>query len=667
VLLGTTAHRGHTVVMTLAVLAWLAHIIGGILRGAIPLPRPWVVAPAAAVVLFAAVSTISSVNKNASILFALQLATGALLFCLVAVAGNSRARRWAAGALVVSGCLVAALGVREYLLQRALGGQVWRAFGLFFNPNLLAGFLAIVIPLAFAAIAVQKRAWRLAAVLAALIMVLAVILTGSRGGWLALLAGVLILFAAAGVALGRARLGLIGASGAVLAAAVLAIALPPLRARLATAFAGQEHVFRVLTWRATLRIAAAYPALGSGPGTFEFVFPQYAIAGFTRMAHQNCLQVLAENGPPGLAAFLWLMALGAVMSARALRRGELPDRLTAAACLAGIGASIAHGFIDYTWFVGGIAATVWLLAGIGAGLSASPAADMAVAVPRSRRVLVAAAAVAAAVALVFVPVCAAIAENYALTGDKALRAADRFQAEANLRSAVAWDPLDGTYWQLLGVAVGGSEGIKCLRRAAALQPTAAQPHAWLGRMFLYQKRLDAARKEFQAAIRLNPNYTGAWLELAGISLAQGRRRDAEGAYDAVARIEQTPYGQVRALEQRVDTDFAFAHYGLGLLSLATNDSRASSELRLAINSILDYESKQKGLDQALEGMGQAGAWRTGEVETLKAKVLWRLASLAAKAGNEARYRDLRSRAEQADPHVQAAIQAEDALLARSHV
>ena len=662
VLLGTTAHRGHAVIMTLAVLAWLAHIIGGIVRGAIRLPRPWVAAPAAAVVFAAVLSSITSVNKNASLLFVLQLGTGALLFCLVAVPGNSRTRRWAVAAMVAAGCLVAILALREYAQQRAAGGEVWRAFALFFNPNLLAGFLAVVIPLAVAGIATQNRLARIAFAYAALLMLVALVLTGSRGGWLAFLTGALILFAVAGVAVGRARLGLIGALGAVLAATALAIALPPLRARLATAFSGQEHLFRALTWKATLRIAAAYPVLGSGPGTFEFVFPKYAIAGFTRMAHQNYLQVLAENGPAGLAAFLWLMALGVVMSARAVRRGESPDRLAAAACLAGIGASLAHGFIDYTWFVGGIATTIWLLAGIGAGLGAPPGGEMVVSVPRKSRALVALAAFAAAIALLFLPVSAAIAEGYALIGERALRAADRPQAEANLRAAVAWAPLDGTYRQLLGVAVGGTEGIRCLRSAVALEPTAAQPHAWLGRLFLYQGQPDAARKEFQAAIRLNPNYTSAWLELAGIWLAHGRLRDAERAYNAVVRIEKSPYGQVHALEQRVDTDFAFAHYGLGLLSLGTDDAKANSEFRLAINMILDYESKQKRLDQALEDTGQAIPVRTGEVQRLKAKVLWRLSMLAKGAGSAARYKDLRARALQADPEVQATIDSEDALL-----
>jgi tetratricopeptide (TPR) repeat protein len=457
-------------------------------------------------------------------------------------------------------------------------------------------------------------------------------------------------------------LGLVGAVAVVIAAGSLAVALPPLRARLATAFSGQEHAFRVLTWEGTMRVAAAYPALGSGPGTFEYIFPKYAIAGFTRMAHQNYLQVLAENGPAGLAAFLWLMAAAVIMSARALRRGELTDRLTAAACLAGLASFIAHGFIDYTWFVGGIATSVWLLAGIGAGLSAAPGEGMILTFRRKSRILVAVAAVVVAVALVFLPVAAAVAEQDALSGVQALRAGDRLRAEADLRAAAAWAPLDGNYWRLLGAAVGGDDGLRYMRTAMTLQPTSPMARAWLARLLLYEGRLAAASKEFQAAIRLNPNYTSAWLDLAEIAMRQGSTGDAQRAYSAVVRIENSPYGRVRALEQRVDTDFALAHYGLGLLSLGMDKARADSEFERAINIILEYESTQEPLDRALESLGQADPARTGRIRGLKAKVLWRSAALAKEAGDLPKYERRRGKALQADPDVQAAIEREDAVV-----
>ena len=663
VVLGTTANRGHAIVMTLVVLAWLAHVVGA--RDSVPMPRPWVAGPGAAVVLAAALSTIASVNKNASILFTLQLATGALLFCLVAVPANSRARKWAAGGMVAGGCIVAVIAIREYVQERAAGGEVWRAFGLFFNPNLLAGYLAIATPLALMVAAVHKRIARIGFAYAGALMALALVLTGSRGGWLAFLVGALVLFAAAGLALGRGRLGLVGAVAVVVAAGSLAIALPPLRARLATAFSGQEHAFRVLTWKGTLRMAAAYPALGSGPGTFEYVFPKYAIAGFTRMAHQNYLQVLAENGPAGLAAFLWLLAAAVVMSARALRRGELTDRLTAAACLAGLAAFIAHGFIDYTWFVGGIATSVWLLAGIGAGLSAAPGEGMILTVRRKIRIVVAVAALVVAAALMLLPVAAAVAEQDGLSGLQALRGGDRLQAEADLRAAVAWAPLDGDYWSLLGAAVGGNEGAIYMRKAIRLQPTSSMARAWLARLLLYEGRLAAASREFQAAIRQNPNYTSAWLDLAEIAMRERRISDAQRAYSAVVRIENGPYGRVRALEQRVDTDFAAAHYGLGLLSLGTDKARADKEFERAINIILEYESTQEPLDRALESLGQADPARTQRIRGLKAKVLWRSAALAKEAGDLAKYERRRGKALEADPDVQAAVEEEDAMLTRA--
>src|SRR5690606_7803862 len=97
---------------------------------------------------------------------------------------------------------------------------------------------------------------------------------------------------------------LAGRAHALTALAVIGIALlvhgGNLLGRVGAATGGEAHSgqFRVLTWEATAKMAAANPLLGTGIGTFGSTFNKYAIAGWTEAAHNAYLQTAAETGFP---------------------------------------------------------------------------------------------------------------------------------------------------------------------------------------------------------------------------------------------------------------------------------------------------------------------------------------------------------------------------------
>jgi O-antigen ligase/Flp pilus assembly protein TadD len=241
------------------------------------------------------------------------------------------------------------------VLWQRLGASEPRPAGTFYNPNFLAGFLAAAALLSLGAIlyaggagAARRRwaAWRFAEVGLCLV---ALTLTGSRGGMLALAAGLLVLL---GLRSWRLTLAVFAAGAAALTA------IPnPWFARLATL--GREDAFawtRLAIWKSAWAMLADHPWLGVGCGQFEHVSPQYAFpvtthwAHYSRVAenaHNEFLQAGAELGVAGLLLALAVPAFFAYAARRRLRElprerwGEVVPLLAALAALA------AHAAVDF--------------------------------------------------------------------------------------------------------------------------------------------------------------------------------------------------------------------------------------------------------------------------------------------------------------------------------
>ena len=156
----------------------------------------------------------------------------------------------------------------------------------------------------------------------------AVLLTFDRAAWLSLLAAALVLAAFAP----RARRLLLP----VLAAALLAAALlPGVRARFGSSFDKQRNGDRVFIWERAREIISDHPLTGIGFANYPRVCPAYydrvdPAFPMRTWAHNSELDLLAEVGPLGLLAFLWVVAA----AARALLRAR--SKLCAGALAAGV-------------------------------------------------------------------------------------------------------------------------------------------------------------------------------------------------------------------------------------------------------------------------------------------------------------------------------------------
>jgi O-antigen ligase len=211
----------------------------------------------------------------------------------------------------------------------------------------------------------------------------AMFLTGSRAGvMLSLLATVMALglFALTSLPFSRrlVRLGLAAACVVVLLTEVLGAGVLGRFDR--EGFAGGG---RAETYRSTLAIIKDHPWLGTGLGTFAFVFPAYRGNDWTSWgtwdrAHNTPLEIASEMGVPlaGVVVAGWVGAFAVMWYGLWSRKR---DHIVVIAALSVASLAILHSLIDFSLQIPGFAIGVFAL--VGAGLAQSFRSDRGLATP----------------------------------------------------------------------------------------------------------------------------------------------------------------------------------------------------------------------------------------------------------------------------------------------
>jgi putative inorganic carbon (HCO3(-)) transporter len=258
-------------------------------------------------------------------------------------------------------------------------------YGPLENPNLLAGYLIPILPLALVAL-LRWQGWprRLFAAAALILGATALFLTYSRGGWLGMVAalGAMVLL----LVLRQTRnwpilwrrlfpLLLVAIAAAVLVVAVTQI--EPLRIRVMSLVAGRQdssNNFRINVWMAAIAMIQDRPWLGIGPGNsaFNLIYPLYQQPKFNALsAYSVPLELLVEGGVPGLLAGLGLL-LASVRTALMQLKGEAAFALPALAAIAGL---CVQGATDTIFFRPEVQMTGWFcLATLAVSRSTQPEA-----------------------------------------------------------------------------------------------------------------------------------------------------------------------------------------------------------------------------------------------------------------------------------------------------
>ncbi|MCJ7821507.1 MAG: O-antigen ligase family protein, partial [Armatimonadetes bacterium] len=528
----------------------------------------------------------------------------------------------------------------KFIVWRLLGDPTWQIFSTFFNPNPLAGFFAMVFPLAVAAVVAGALLWkRLLWGFCALALLGAMVPTYSKGGWLALAAATCCYLVLAGWASRPARRAM-GLAAAVLAVGVIAFGgaaavSRPVRERAVSAAGVQSasNMFRILTWKGTIDLASAYPWLGVGPGGFKHIYPKYATAGYVEAAHQNYLQVFAEQGVFGGAIFLWLMGAVLFTGKRALAGATGGrERALVVGGLCSVVALLVHSLLDYDWYVGAIGLTFWLVAGMLAyrAYGQLPEGEPALAEAprgkrrgRTRRRVAPAGAVAGGDeskapaeetagrpvpwpsnsggrgALVFVVIALLTLCTWALTraalAEAAVTRAETLVMSQRVESglyayeeATRYDPGLADAWDgygmlklLVGARYAQDEGtrraaieggVAAFKRAMELEPTDYKHWSALGTVYRELGEPAQAARYYREALERFPKQTKTMRLLGETYQMLGEEESAREIYRRMAEIEGSAFNKYRALANDVDVEYAYAHYQLGRLAMGDHES-----------------------------------------------------------------------------------------------
>jgi O-antigen ligase len=259
------------------------------------------------------------------------------------------------------------------------------AFGPFINRHHFAGYMELTLGLALGLIfagSLEKEK-RFIYLFAALLMGVALMMTGSRGGIISLIAEILFLLAFAGFRRRRrseteAKAGRIRKAGlrtalalsliiGLFAGVVLLGGEEALSRFVGTVNSDDPTTGRAHFWSVTVDIIKAHPVVGTGLGAFPVIYTRYdSRNGLYRLeqAHNDYLQILSDGGIVG-----GILALGFVIMLfrMGFARRESRDNFrsgVALGALAGCFAVLVHSFFDFTLHITANALLFLVLAGL---------------------------------------------------------------------------------------------------------------------------------------------------------------------------------------------------------------------------------------------------------------------------------------------------------------
>ena len=318
--------------------------------------------------------------------------SGALLFCAYALLcflssqvllRSSQARTLAIVFTIYGSSLaafallygVSANGKLYWIYQPSNGGWI---YGPYVNHNHYAGLMELLvpIPLILSLTRLAEDRTRIAAGIAAAVMVGTIFLSGSRGGMLAIFVELAVLAVILLRQKRRVRIAIGSAAFAVVLVSMLAwLGGKELTARISTISAESRTEIsggmRSSIDRDAFRMFRSRPVLGWGLGTFPVIYPQFRsfyTNFFVNEAHDDYLQMLAEMGLLGFGFMIWFLI---VLYRKALPKiGNWMSDVSSAvtlACTLGFTGILVHSFVDFNLQIPANAALFYVFCTIAAG------------------------------------------------------------------------------------------------------------------------------------------------------------------------------------------------------------------------------------------------------------------------------------------------------------
>ncbi len=226
------------------------------------------------------------------------------------------------------------------------------------NPIFFGGFLIITTFSTFLLVSqnISKKRLLLSLTFPLVIQLTALFLTQSRSAWLGFFFGLILLFFFYPLKKPKAKL-VTFLLIAIVAVPIFLLTWPAEKASLAS---------RLTMWRSSLLIIKDFPLLGTGPNTFQLVYPRYALVGaenlmtplYSQSPHNEVLHQAATAGLTTLLFYLAIFTFFLLKSSQAIKKGSKE---------AAFFASILGGyflFLQFSFTEIGSTPLFWLLIGL---------------------------------------------------------------------------------------------------------------------------------------------------------------------------------------------------------------------------------------------------------------------------------------------------------------
>lgn len=316
------------------------------------------------------ISTITSISPIDSLRdLALHIGGLSFLFVMINSVEEKKDFNIIVTILVFTATLVALYGLYQYLVGVEVDkawldvennpGITTRVYSVFNNPNILAEYLVMIIPLSVSLFWFSKKLSKKIIFLGTtLIMVLALVLTSSRGGWIGFAFSALVF-----ILLIEKRL-LLSLIPITLGGLFLLPDTIINRILSIGNLADSSNAYRITMWEITLDIIKDHWLAGVGFGHLPFkqTFETYIRTMPTFHAHNTYLETAAEMGIPGLVAFLlFLFVLFKYSIKELIRQDDRYIRVMAAGALSGLAGVLFHGLVENILYLPRIIFTFWIM------------------------------------------------------------------------------------------------------------------------------------------------------------------------------------------------------------------------------------------------------------------------------------------------------------------
>lgn len=267
---------------------------------------------------------------------------------------------------------------------------ITHARGPFINYDHFANYLAMIFPLALAGLIFpgtfarreSEKSFQLFAGLAVFVIALAILLSLSRAGWIALVLGPAVFVGVmlslpvekrpALLQVSKSRILAVSAAGVglLLLAAILFLGADhraEIDARFTETITHETSLWtRLSFWKDSLAMVRDFPVLGVGLKCWPEIFPRYqrppwTVGLFAREAHNDYVQLLAEAGLLGFAIMAWFFVRCIARFYRSRTLSDLRDLPACAALVASLAVMGFHEFFDFSMQIPANAILFWVM------------------------------------------------------------------------------------------------------------------------------------------------------------------------------------------------------------------------------------------------------------------------------------------------------------------